>query len=380
MRKKRFLAVVLTASMTMASVVTAWAAPTVGTGSKPMDSAITVTGDGTVEGIVDTNIFNVVVPTTVSEGSIFDYIMDPQELIGETDAAKYVAGAGKLGSENTPVSINSGNFTKSSLYFVNDLTVSGSTRLSNTSDPYKLINKSVMDVDVSVNAKLSGAQGVSVSTDKTFKDAESTSMYMAVKEGSTEKAISTADAADYLLTATMKNAKDKYEKKLLSDNSTYVYEIPSVNKAGQTISDSDFAGKYEFQLTGACNTEADWSGFSGANLSNLSAPSVVVTYYLTPHTPKGAAFEASSYEATNGQDLAMKLSLGDMGATKITSITYGDNKTLAESNYTYSNGTLTFKSSYISDLYTYMTDSTSREYTVSFDEGDPAIVTVTITR
>lgn len=373
MRKKRFLAVALTASMTMASVVTAWAGPTVDTGSKPMSNPITVTGDGTVEGIVDTNIFNVVVPTTVSEGSIFDYILDPQELISETDAAKYVSGNGKLGTENNIVSINSGNFTKSSLYFVNDLTVSGSTRLSDTSDPYKLINKSVMDVDVSVNAKMQGGQGVVVSADKTFKDEELNSMYMAVKQGSTEKAISTANAADYLLTSTMKNAKDKYVKKLLSDN-TYAYGIPD------TVSDSDFTGKYEFQLTGACNTKADWSGFSGRNINNLVAPNVEVTYYLTPHTPKGAAFEESSYGATNGQPLAMKLSLGELGATKITSITYGDNKTVDSKQYTYSNGTLTFSAAYISDLYTYMTSATSRVYTVNFDKGDPATVTVTITR
>lgn len=391
MRKKRFLAVLLVASMTMANVVTAIAAPTEAEGSKPIATGSnpsgTVIGNGQLEGVVDTDIFNVVVPTTISEGSIFDYILDPQELIKETDAKRYIGNTVSLdqANDNVPVSINSSaNFTPSTLYFVNGLSAngkavsSGGLGLSDTSDPFTLINKSTMDVDVSVNATLAGGRGITVSTDESLPGNE-TSMYMAIKSGNVKKTISGSVATgSYLLTGTMADANDLYEKVVSDNNVDYKYEIVSQNDNGDPISDNDF-GQYSFQLTGKSNTNGDWSQYAKAGATAPTAPTVTVTYYLTPHVAKPASIATSSYTIVENQNILIDVDFGDMGATRIDKITYiADSmpRDLATNNYSFANGVLTINAQYLNAVRTALGSGGSREYTINFDKGDPVIFTL----
>lgn len=380
MRKKRFLAVVLSSAMVLGSVVTASAGPVVDPNSKPLGTQTTVTGQGDVTGLVNENIFNVVVPTTVSEGSIFDYILDPQGLIEASGGAKYISGANLDGVK---VSINETNgFTASSLYFVNsanDAADPTKKKLTNTSDPYIIKNKSTMAVDISVNATLTGGSGITVSTDKTFNGSKdkNTSMYMEILFGSanTGKTISGANpAGTYMAKHTFESAKKFYVKSVSTDG-TAKYEIPSANEAANA---SQYPS-YSFKLTGACNTDADWS-----NVTSPTAPQVDVVYYLTEHkdVPAAPSIATTTYTIQQNQPVNVNVDLGggDLAASGIAEITYLNSSnvqtTLTTDKYSFADGTLTFTSTYINALYGSL--SAPRVYTITFNDDAATQVEVTL--
>lgn len=364
MRKKRFLAMVLSAAMVMGSTVIASAADVT---TAPATG--TLTGSGRMEGQVQTDVFAVVVPTTALDAlNSMDFILDPQELIKKTDGARYLS---TNSYNSTSISVDSfGDITTGSMYFVNS--GNGTTyKLSPTSEKYTVINKSTMEVSVSINAQLKNLDPVSASDTKTFEDKDATSIYMAVKPvGGTEAAISTGDAC--LAKAMVGDAKDLYDTVYVSDNSdTYKYELPSANQSSNQLK------KFEYQLTGACNTEADWS-----NVSFSGTPQVDVTYWIGIPSDTAPSIAKTEYTMVAGEDLevAVDLGYGKLAATDITKITYqggGQTKELTKgsSGYTFGNGKLTIASSYIDAV---MAVTSSREYTIEFNDTAKTSLVITL--
>lgn len=382
MRKKRFLAVVLSAAMVAGNTVVASAAITgtnytgpngAGTSYNATGSAIageasgSVTGTGYLKDKVDMKVFRVVVPTqrdASKEADLFDYILDPQGLIDATQAAKYKKGAAIDGA-NKNVSVNS--YTKSSLYFVNS--ANGVKSLSDTSDEFQIINKSTMDVDVSVNAKVTAATGISVSTDKAFAGDKSASVYIGYKRtsptgGKEEIAISENDTA-YIDQATIGNAKSFYQVSANADG-TMTYDIPSMNSSGKSESENAYKA-YKFKLTGATNTKGDWDSLN----SGATGPVINITYHLTPHEG------GTSYQLTAGKGLAVPLE----DATGVEKITFaGDDgeKTLPTDKYSFDSAGK--RVIFTNDFCTSMANSTtftSRDYVIHLTGGGTVQITLT---
>ena len=97
-------------------------------------------------------------------GSVFDFIMDPQGLIEATDAVKYDGASFEKGR---------------TLYFKNE---EGAYAYSGSSDRLTVTNKSAMPVEVTVTAKLDHCEGLALAGDEAFSDGNG-EIFLAVKIG-----------------------------------------------------------------------------------------------------------------------------------------------------------------------------------------------------
>lgn len=165
-------------------------------------------------------------------GSVFDFIMDPQGLIEATDAARY-------GGE----SFEEGR----TLYFKNK---EGAYAYSSNSDRLTVTNKSTVPVEVTVTAKLDYCEGLELAADEGFSDGKG-EVFLA-----------------------------------LTDDRGSVTPLKGSEKISVTsrldAASGKEAGTYSFGLTGACNPDGDWENV-------LARPVVTVTWKVTPLLPEAEA-------------------------------------------------------------------------------------------
>lgn len=169
MKTKKVVALVLAASMAVGGSYTAFAA----------DNEGGTSGTGTVEGHVEKEVLNVVLPTTEAGKSAFSYTMDPERLIQGTDAAKYEEGT-----------IFPEQDVDTGVYFL-----TAPKTYSNTSNTYQVINKSSCDVTLTVKVK--GSQNTAKDISLAASNTPSTTtpeLYLGLKVGSTDQVISTTEA------------------------------------------------------------------------------------------------------------------------------------------------------------------------------------------
>ena len=232
----KVLAAVLAATMVMGSGVVASAAEGSGEGS------------GSLDVVEATDVFSVVLPTDA--GTQFDYILDPTGIIAQTDAAKYASASFIPGK---------------TMYFRNE-PASGSdiATYSDVSDPIKAYNKSTMDVEIKVQAKVATPSGIDiVTTAPTGGGAANTatpSIYLAVTDGTNETAITTAGIVD---TSSITDASALYEVVYATDSKTYKKQLNAT--ASNAKLENDFDGlfqSYTFMLTGSCNDDGKWVGLT----------------------------------------------------------------------------------------------------------------------
>lgn len=390
MRKKRFLAVVLSAAMVMGNAVMASAS--VSFNENDEGQVQTLTGVGTIEGGISENVFCVVVPTTPSSDSTFDYILDPQGLIAATQGARYVSGAdiNTHGNAQRKISINAtGGYDESTLYFAQSVNGTDKVKLSPISDVYTITNKSTMEVDVSMNAKLTEKSGskVKISTNKTFTDdKDDTTMWIDVQ---TQKVDRDADLANdkwsagitvsgadpnYTAKATMDDARKFYVKREnKSTPSGYEFVIPSQNSTGLSESQNKYS-TYNFRLTGSCNAAADWSGIT------TGAPDVTITYYLNESVKAEPSIAAAERVKTLTQDQAATVTCdfgsGSAAATKIDRIEQAG-AVFNKDNYEVNGNVVTFKETYVNALLS-KADFTERVHTIVFDDANQTKIDVTL--
>lgn len=374
MRKKRFLAVVLSAAMVAGNTVVASAAlsPTpyaggvsfnaTGAAADTAEVNQSITGQGYFQDKVDMKVFRVVVPTqrdNTKEADLFDFILDPQDLISQTGAARYKKGK-VLNGTTKMVSVN--NFTKSSLYFVNS--VNGVKSLSDTSDELTIINKSTMDVSVSVNAKVTATTDIGISTNKGFAGSNAPSVYIGFISGGKEKALSANDTA-YIDEAVLGNAKEFYKVSYNEATDTTTYDIPSVNSSGKSESQNAYK-TYKFKLTGATNTKADWTSVT----SPAAGPAVNITYHLKARSAANSI--TAKVEANKGTAVELP---GATGIDKITFEGSDGTKILPVENYKFTDK-LVFTNEFSTKLAT-NADFVSRDYLVYLTGGGTVVVTLT---
>ena len=233
---RKVLAAVLAGTMVLGSGVVANAAEGSGEGS------------GSLDVVEATDVFNVVLPT--DSGNQFDYILDPTGIIAETDAAKYGSAFFEPGK---------------TMYFRQE-PASGSdvATYSDVSDSIKAYNKSTMDVEIKVQAKLATPSGIDIVTSAPAggggANTATPSIYLALKEGGNETAIT---SAGIVATSSITDAAAHYEVVYATDSKTYKKQLNAT--ASNAKLEDDFDGlfqSYEFNLTGSCNDDGKWVGLT----------------------------------------------------------------------------------------------------------------------
>lgn len=242
---KKLIACVLAATLVLGSTTVFFGAETTYTDKDSTQG--TITGGGTIEGVVDREVFTVVVPTDSASSDAYDFILDPEGLITLTDGEKFA-------TDDSVQFLTTGG----SMYFQ-----VSSTAYNTLSQEATLINKSSVDVVVTLNATVTVPTSNSAVTfvdSADFSSSTGLDVYLAI-EGRDEagnpvtgSAIATASGNTYSTKVTTELASyNAYHVAVSGDG--YVYEIDS------TIAGNVTPAAYTFWLTGACNTNADWSTY-----------------------------------------------------------------------------------------------------------------------
>ena len=206
------------------------------------------TGDGSLDVVEASDVFNVVLPTDA--GNDFDYILDPTGIIAQTDAAKYA----------------SASFVPGHTMYFRNKPASGSdiATYSNVSDPIKAYNKSTMDVEIKVQAKLATPSGIDIVTSAPAgggaANTATPSIYLALKDAAGETAVTTAGI---VATSSITDASALYEVVYATDSKTYKKQLNAT--ASNAKLENDFDGlfqSYAFTLTGSCNDDGKWVGLT----------------------------------------------------------------------------------------------------------------------
>lgn len=229
---------------------------------------------------VSEEIVSVVLPT-VSEVSPFDFIIDPQGLIYETDAAKYGGGRVEEGAH---------------LLFHNSS--DDGYDFSRYSDELTVTNKSTVPVMARITARMTDLGEIALDQDGDFDDDENPAIYLAVvdDEGN-EKPLS--EDGEVVIEIEMQNAPSgAYTYHYNAENDTYEY-------AGADDGDIEF-DTYSFGLHGECNADADWQDIS-------VSPKVTVTWEVEPvmRETKEFAEETEDYEEVMESEDALNTDSSD---------------------------------------------------------------------
>lgn len=326
---KRVVAFAMAATMMVGSGVTAMAAEGGATGS------------GDYEGYVEeTSVFTVVVPTDASATAGFNFFVDPNGLLAQTD---YASKGG-----------NAEEFDTNSTLFFTRTVASGDTttkKYGNESDAITFTNKSSYDVDVEVAATVTGADKITLGT--VADDTADPTIQLAIVSGTDEAKI-TADGGK--LTGTIQGTDDNFEIKWNSTDSKYEYGLKD------NVGDDTWK-TYSFNLTGACG--GTWTGDQAEVQPTVNLTWKVTDPKATPTTPTTTATSI-----TAGGD-AVEIAIPD-GIT-ITAV----EKTKADGTYNAlpadyftwddieGGKKLTLKANFKSQF------GTGKKIKISFSQGDP---------
>ncbi len=197
------------------------------------------TGVGAVEGTVETDVYQVVLPTV--KNSAFDFIIDPQGLINKTKGAAY---DGKTFEDNSTLF-----FKRTDGKVAEDY--------CSTSDVVTIKNMGSNEIEVSLYISVlpESLGGIRLSGDREFRDDTSASIYLALVDG---KNIIPIGSDGINMDMTVSAAPEvAYEYSYDEERGEYTYQLR------ENISDIEF-GSYSFQITGAANGKGDWSKLTEA--------------------------------------------------------------------------------------------------------------------
>lgn len=257
-----------------------------------------LSGDGSVEGVVKKEVFNVVLPTVSESDTTFDFILDPQGLIAATSQAAY---SGKT-------------FEASKYLFFNNVAAGKTNDYSSESDALTAYNLSNKAVDLTIKGTVTDADGITfVSTTPTVDKAE---IQLQLDVDGTATAFATADG-ETTVNAT-KNlaalADSNFEVKYNSGDGSYSYALKSgVDK------DTSGVAKATFKLVGEASKNDDGTAWAG--IKDV-APKVDITWEIKSPFVTGPS--ATATVTANETQLVMPFDLGSdaAAATGIVSVSY----------------------------------------------------------
>ena len=301
------------------------------------------TGSSQLEGIINKDIFSVVLPTIADDDATFDFIIDPQGLIAATGNAAY---------PNATFSD-----ADKGLFFKND-----ADNYSSTSNSLTAVNKGTGVVDVTLSATADALKddtagySIQLADSASFASSDTTtSLYLALTSGDDTVAL-TEDGAS-ISTSLDAAPADAYEVKYA--DGAYSYGLTDAAEA------ADYTGfdSLDFSLTGACNTNADWTAAKDAT------PTVEVTWALEKH------IDSLKYTKTPGDTSAISVStyaqVKSAKLVKYNGVANSNNLTIG-SNCSVSGNTFTLLASWASKI----TAETVIELT--FEDGKTQILTITV--
>ncbi len=193
-----------------------------------------ISGAGQMEGLIKPDVYQVVLPTDVD--GIFDFVLDPQKLIEETNAAAY---GGKT-------------FEKGATVFFHRSDGHTAEEYSSSSDHVTIINRSTVPVDVEVDISISpdSLGSITMTEDRGFINDTNTSLYMALTDG--ERTVPVKMEGSSIHTTIPAAPEAAFEYSYDQERGEYSYGLKE-DLNGISIPE------YSFQLTGAVNEKGDWS-------------------------------------------------------------------------------------------------------------------------
>lgn len=208
------------------------------------------TGTGRVEGCVETDVYQVILPTVSSH--TFDFIIDPLGLISQTNGAGY----------------NGKTFEKESTLFFRRTDKEKKTDYSSISNPITITNRGSIPIDVSLRVRMdpSSLAGIRMTADREFAGDNSASLYMAVLDG--EKTMPVGmDGVD--ITATLDAAPEAaFEYGYDKERGRYTYELK------KNLNVTELPAR-SFQITGEANGKGNWSQYTEA------VPKIKIAWEIT---------------------------------------------------------------------------------------------------
>lgn len=279
-KTKKMMAFALAASMMLGSSAVTFAADTTGS----------TTGTGTSEGHVEQKATNVILPTVTAGSSLFAYTMDPERLIQGTDAAKYEEG-----------SVFPEEANDTGVYFL-----TGDKTYANTSNSYKVINKSSCDVAVTVKVKAvpntDATKDIGLGEEADIATATAPKLYLGLKVGNGTTTVTTSEQT---ITKTISGTPGNFKIGVrTNENDEKVYEY-------QTKPDASTWKAMNLNMTGKVTT-----GKSIA--SDTTAPAVEVTWsWAEKGDGDPAAVEADMVDYVDGP----QMTVSQTGLITITGLT-----------------------------------------------------------
>lgn len=224
------------------SVLTA--AVTIASAAIPAEKAMADTDKSKKSAPAD--VQKVVLPANTDK--VFDFILDPQQLINETDGAAY----------------DGQTFEKDTTLFFKRAEEKAEKDYTSTSDAVKLVNKGETEVEVVLTAEVSSLGGITMTDDRKFSGDKGTSLYLALTDGEKTVPIDAGQGAEIRAT------------------------IPAAGEGDNT---------YSFRLTGVANGKGDWTDLTDAK------PEVAVTWKIIPGEPVSEISDESIPETVNTDDI-----------------------------------------------------------------------------
>lgn len=189
-----------------------------------------------------------------SETSVFDFVLDPQGLLYETDAVRYGGGRVEEGA---------------TLLFHNK---EGEYDFSRRSDWLTVTNRSTVPVRVTVTAQVTDFGDVRLAESADFGESTELEVYLAIEDDQGNILPLSADEQTTINLEMESAPENTYVFRLDEENHTYGYGM----SMDPDMVDFD---TYSFGLIGACNSNADWQ--------NISVnPTITVTWYVEPIIPE----------------------------------------------------------------------------------------------
>lgn len=292
---KKIVALGLAATMIMGGSVTAFAQ------EQTEPAAVTAEGEGT-HIFVNKNVYKLAIPTADAMNAVFDYYVDAQGLIAETEASQFSGAAVEEGA---------------GVLFKNQKADgTGVEKLSGTSDPLVVTNKSAIPVDLEMEVKLvkgdaTYAGGYSKTDDFSGSGDDSKGLYFGViATNELEREFATAAAG-----ATFKNVAltgiDNYEVKETGGNYSFAVKTGDLTWP-----------EYTFQIHGTLNPDmpnTTWATPGENNAVTLKTMEKISVKF-TPTAIKDSKKAVGEFEPDDVLYVSKTTEAGGFGETKPTAI------------------------------------------------------------
>ena len=252
-------------------------------------------GSGKVEGQVKQEVFSVVLPTESDYAGVFDYTIDPMQLITSADSSKYDTNKYKFDANKT-------------VFFYNGIqedVADNKDKLTYTSESNKLEveNKSSLPVKLTVSLSASGAEGIMLSTKSDFTESDGTtpnedpSLYLEIA-GKDYTVDSTDATGAHTAGATTKTASinsngvasfDVNLAALVKKGTTDLAFMTQWNPIRNTyeyvedVAADRITTGFEFSVKGACNPNTDSADWMDA-LENCVTPELGIVWSISDPT------------------------------------------------------------------------------------------------